>query len=99
MAWYNVQKGQNVGISGYMTWEKEERRENNIGVVEVGKDMKENEVSCVHVLLQGENDRKTFVESRLVVKITVIHVLMIKEHVSYVKIMCSYVKINLVSNF
>lgn len=26
MAWYNMQKGQDMGSSGYMTWEKEERR-------------------------------------------------------------------------
>lgn len=59
MAWYNVQKGQNVGISGYMTWKKEERKENNIGVVEVGEDVREKEVSCVHVLLlQGEMTEK-----------------------------------------
>lgn len=39
-----MQKGQNMGISGYMTWEKEERRENNVVAVEVEEDMREKDV-------------------------------------------------------
>lgn len=33
-----------MGISGYMTWEKEERRENNVVAVEVEEDMREKDV-------------------------------------------------------
>lgn len=61
MAWYDMQNGQNMGISSYMTWGKEEGRENS--VVEVKEDMREKEVYVSHVLLvRGEMNENYFIK-------------------------------------
>lgn len=46
MAWYNVQKGQNMGISSYMVWVKEDGRGNN-GEVEIDE--------VIHVTIMKEH--------------------------------------------